>query len=208
MSALGQKQTYAVQKPMSAKGQKRTSFEKRIGSSPKRLRLDELCITVKRVRQRLVLACFLSPGQQPGRKSAFRRSSIGNQALIHRNVIQIAQPILQSFKRRHKFLLLSHGFLVLKQSTEKLGRVAQFFHLNAQFVTFVGIELRKLFSPLAYFAPSPSQLLCRENLDRNLAASSYQIVSRVYPVAALKPDCSFKGQGAKSSRCDCVLCPC
>src|SRR5262245_18994848 len=111
---------------MSALGQKWTSpSEKPVGSSPKRLRLDKLCITVIRGRQRLVLACFLTPGQQPGDKGAFRRSRTGNQALIHRNVIQIAESILQSFQRRHEFLLPSHGFFVSKQSTEKLGRVAQ-----------------------------------------------------------------------------------
>src|SRR5262245_39718185 len=179
-----------------------------VGSSPRRLGLDELCITVNRVRQRLVLACFLSPGQEPGGKSAFRRSSTGNQALIHRNVIQIAESILQSFQRRHELLLPSPGFLVLKQFTEKLGRVAQFFNLNAQFVTFVGIELCKLFSPLAHLAPSPSQLLCSESLDRNLAPASYQIATRVRPAAALKPDCNFKDQGAKSSRCYGLPCPC
>src|SRR5262245_44281954 len=194
---------------MSALGQKWTSpSEKPVGSSPKRLRLDKLCITVIRGRQRLVLACFLTPGQQPGGKGAFRRSRTGNQALIHRNVIQIAESILQSFQRRHEFLLPSHGFFVSKQSTEKLGRVAQFFHLNAQSMTFVRIELCKLFSPLAHSAASPSQLLCGENLDRNLDPASYETICRVGPAATLKPDCNFKDQGAKSSRCYCVLCPC
>src|SRR5262245_53539324 len=174
----------------------------------KRLGLDELCITVNRVRQRLALSCFLTPGQQAGGKSAFRRNSARNQALVHRNVIQIAESILQSSKRRHEFLLPFYGFFVLKQSTEKLGRVAQFFHLNAQFVAFVGIELRKLFSPLARLAPSSSQLLCSENFDRNLAPASCQVVSRVRPAAALKPDCNFKDQSTKSSGSYCVLCFC
>src|SRR5262245_9689559 len=99
------KRTCAVQLEMSAYGQKRTSFEKRVGSSPKRLRIDELCITVNRVRQGLALACFLTPGQQPSGKGAFRRSNISNQTLIHRYVIQITEAILQSFKRWHEFLL-------------------------------------------------------------------------------------------------------
>src|SRR5262245_854383 len=134
-------------------------------------------------------------------------SNAGDQTLVNGNIVKISKTALQLLKCGFKFRLPPDGFFGLKQPGEKLGRVAQFFHANAQFVAFAGIEFCKSPPPLTHLAALSPQLFCRESFYRNLAPTSHQIISWIGPSADLKPRRNLEDQAAKSRRYYGVLCP-
>ena len=71
---------------------------------------DEGCIALRRGRHSGVKACVLPPGQQSGGEGAFGIRALmletrcRDEVLVHHDVVEVVEPILQMLERRHEFL--------------------------------------------------------------------------------------------------------
>jgi hypothetical protein len=87
---------------------------------PEWLDLDERCIALRRGRHSGVEVCVLPPSQQSGGEGAFGIRALPPEArcrdevLVHRDVVEVAERILQMLKRRHEFLPALRHLLTLK----------------------------------------------------------------------------------------------
>jgi len=89
-----------------------------------------------------------------------------NMFLMHGNIVEITEPVLQTLERSKESLpSFGHPF-IRKQSGEEFRCVAEFFGLDAQFVSAPCIEPREGFAFLTHFTPPSRQLFRCVNCDR------------------------------------------
>ena len=81
----------------------------RRGVIPEGLDLGERCIAHRRGRHSGIQACLFPPGQQSGGEGTVGIRTLtpearcGDQILIHHDVIEVAEPILQMLECRYEF---------------------------------------------------------------------------------------------------------
>src|SRR5215472_15903251 len=106
---------------------------------------------------------------------------------MHGDVVEVAERILQAFKRSNEMLAPFACPLGREQRAEEFARIAKLLGLDAQLVTATPIELSERFAFLANLAPAPRQLLECECFDRQVSSIADEIVRGLGPQSGLQP---------------------
>src|SRR6516225_6214579 len=128
-------------------------------SPPKPLDLGKIYIGFISCRDSGLDPCVFASSQQPSRESAARiRSPMmhthrRNMFFMHGNIVEIAEPVLQTLERSKESLASFDHPFIRKQAGEEIRRVTQLLGLDAQFVVAARIELREGFAFLTHFTP-------------------------------------------------------
>src|SRR5258708_18034542 len=121
---------------------------------------------------------FLVPRQQAGgeyasgraaRSTGRRLCNPGCELLMHGDIVQIAEAILQVFQNGEKTLAMLFDLLSRKHRFVKLRGVPQFFGLDPKLVPRAGIEFCQLSASFPDFLPAARELLTRLDFNRLLA---------------------------------------
>ena len=120
--------------------------------------------------QHLCQTGLFMPRQKSGRKRRLA-SAVGSRAsrrfgreaagqmLMHRDVIEFAQAILDRLQAFEEYLLSADGFSTRENVGKELGRVADFLDADAQLVPTAGIKVAQLAPALEYLLPAPIELV-------------------------------------------------
>ena len=142
---------------------------------PEPLDLGQLSIGIDRCGQCRINARIFVPHQHARGESAFAahapapHAGRADELLVHRDVVEIAECILQRFERRLESFAPLRGPLARKQAAEEFRCVADLLGLDSQLMAALRIEPRDRFAFSADLLPAPVQLAGGGNLDRDLA---------------------------------------
>src|SRR4029077_4547815 len=134
-------------------------------------------------------------------RQAFRAigDDVRKQGLVRDDVLHPAKRILQ-FQQGGLYLLAFFcRLLAAVNAGEEVHRVAGFFHLDAEPVQLLRVQLADPSSPPSDLLAAMRELFGRIGIDRHFAVGAFQGVVRARPGACLDPFGGIKDKRTKSS---------
>src|SRR5262245_812760 len=140
-------------------------------SRPKWLRLSEGTVGTLRILEhgcdaRLLTArkttrseCLLGAALALLAAGVLRINDLFAQSLMHRDVLQLTQGILQCLQSGHETFPSPHSFLAGERAAKEFRGVPEFLRLNAHLMSTLWVELVELRARFQNLLPAPPQLV-------------------------------------------------
>src|SRR5262249_61058215 len=168
-------------------------------SRPKWLRLGEgavgkLCILEHGCDACLLTArktaggeCFLGAALALLAAGVLRINDLFAQSLMHRDVVEVTEGVLQLLQSGHETVPSPHSLLAGKRAAKELRGVPEFLGLNAHLMSTLWVELLELRTRFQNLLPASPQLVGGGADNRLLSQQAAEIVSAARPVAGFDP---------------------
>src|ERR1043166_2512107 len=164
-------------------------------SAPEWFGLAEVGDRVRRRSDERLAARFLAPGHEADREGlgAGARAPSGaahqfaGHLFAHRDVIEVAERVLQLLERRHERLAPFLGAPAREKGGEKVGRVAHLLDCDAQLVPLPRLKLAHGAAPFLDLAATTGKLFGRLLSHRPIETPASRFLARVRPGAGLDP---------------------
>src|SRR5262249_46628709 len=98
------------------------------------------------------------------------------QSLMHRDVVQVTEGVLQLLQSGHETLPSPHSLLARKRAAEEFRGVPELLGLNAHLVSTLWVEPRELRTRFQNLLPASPQLVGGSTDNRLLAQQAAEIV--------------------------------
>src|SRR5262249_22575243 len=179
-------------------------------SRPKWLRLSEgavgkLCIPEHRCDACLLTArktscskCFIGATLALLAAGVVHINDLLAQSLMHRDVVQVTEGVLQLLQFCHETVPSPHSLLAGKRAAKEFPRVPEFLGLNAHLMSTLWVELLELRTRFQNLLPASPQLVGGSTDNRLLSQQAAEIVGVARPVAGFDPARSVKNKTTKA----------
>src|SRR5262245_47730285 len=191
-------------------------------SRPKWLRLSEGAVGTLRILKhrcdaRLLTArkttrseCLLGAAFALLAAGVLRTNDLFAQSLMHRDVVQVTEGVLQFLQSCHETFPSPHSLLARKGAAKEFRGVPKLLGLNAHLVSTLWVELVELRTRFQNLLPAPPQLVGGSTDNRLLSQQAAEIVGVARPVAGFNPArgvenkttkaCGFDGRAGAGKR--------
>src|SRR6266702_3162798 len=179
-------------------------------SRPKWFRFGKAAIGLLGVLQHRADARLLATGEAAGGECLLGATSPSlsasvssvdhplGQFLVHLDVVEVAERVLQLFQPRHEFLPAPRGFLAGERAGEEFRRIAQLLCPNAQLVAAEGIELVELCALFENLFPVPAQRCCGCGGNRPFTQRAGGRSVVMHPITGFDPGRSIENETTKT----------
>src|SRR5262245_1360415 len=179
-------------------------------SRPKWLRLSEgavgtLCILEHGRDARLLTArkttrseCLLGAAFALLAAGVVHINDLFAQSLMHRDVVEVTEGILQFLQSSHETLPSPHSLLAGKRAGKEFRGVPEFLGLNAHLMSTLWVELVELRTRFQNLLPASPELVGSSTDNRLLSQQAAEIVGVARPVAGFDPARSVEDETAKA----------
>src|SRR6516164_10350449 len=183
-------------------------------SRPKWLRLSEGEVGTLRILEhgcdaRLLTArkttrseCLLGAALALIAAGVLRIDDLFAQSLMHRDVIQVAEGVLQFLQSSHKTLPSPRSLLARERAAKELRSMPEFFSLNAHLMSPLGVKLAELRTRFQNLLPASPQLVGGSIHNRLFSQQAGEIVGAARPVAGFDPARSVENKTTKACGVD------
>src|SRR5262245_37160321 len=120
------------------------------------------------------------------------------QSLMHRNVVQVTEGVLQFLQSCHETVPSPHSLFAGKRAAKEFRSVPEFLGLNAHLMSTLWVELLELRTRFQNLLPASPELVGGSTDNRLLSQQAAEIVRVARPVAGFDPARSVENETAKA----------
>src|SRR5262245_33684692 len=179
-------------------------------SRPKWLRLSEGAVGTLRILKhrcdaRLLTArkttrseCLLGAAFALFAAGVVHLNDLFAQSLMHRDVVQVTEGVLQFLQSCHETFPSPHSLLARKGAAKEFRGVPEFLGLNAHLMSTLWVELVEWCTRVQNLLPASPQLVGGSADNRLLSQQAVEIVGVARPVAGFDPARSVENKTTKA----------
>src|SRR5262249_36857057 len=120
------------------------------------------------------------------------------QSLMHRDVVQVTEGVLQLLQSGHETVPSPHSLLAGERAAKEFRGVPEFLGLNAHLMSTLWVELLELRTRFQNLLPASPELVGGSTDNRLLSQQAAEIVRVARPVAGFDPARSVENETAKA----------